>query len=134
MEARVGGREASKRGRTGGQRHGCRSRYGCGLESGGSCARSAGLTLTPPRIPLAQIVPFLSSPLLPLSLPPLSLPSCRQASALKAWGGEDAKLAEASKAFLERATANGQAAQGKYMGGAGGEEAGKSLFQKDYAY
>mmetsp|Transcript_50411 Transcript_50411/g.102690 ORF Transcript_50411/g.102690 Transcript_50411/m.102690 type:complete len:377 (+) Transcript_50411:135-1265(+) len=57
-----------------------------------------------------------------------------QASALKAWGGKDENAAKASQAFLERANANGQAALGQYQGGAGGADAAKTNFVKNYAY
>lgn len=53
-----------------------------------------------------------------------------QASVLKAWGGKPENIEAAQKAFLLRAQANGLASAGK----APMEEAGESLYVKDYKY
>lgn len=57
-----------------------------------------------------------------------------QQSCLKAWRGEDANVPAAQAVLLARARANGQAAQGLYSGGAGGEGANASTFVKGYVY
>ena len=57
-----------------------------------------------------------------------------QQSCLKAWVGNDANIAAAQSVLNVRAAANGQAAQGKYAGGAGGDGANTSTFVKGYVY
>lgn len=57
-----------------------------------------------------------------------------QASVLKAWGGKDENLPAAQKQLVLRAQANGQAALGKYAGGAASAAAGQSLFVAQHAY
>lgn len=57
-----------------------------------------------------------------------------QQSCLKAWLGQDANVAAAQGVLKVRAAANGEAAQGKYGGGAGGESANTSTFVKGYVY
>ena len=57
-----------------------------------------------------------------------------QQSCLRAWLGKDENVAEAQKVLLARGKANGQAQQGKYGGGAGGDAANASTFVKGYVY
>lgn len=57
-----------------------------------------------------------------------------QQSCLKAWLGEDANVSAAQTVLLARAKANSEAQQGKYAGGAGGDEAKTSTFVKGYVY
>jgi fructose-bisphosphate aldolase, class I len=57
-----------------------------------------------------------------------------QQSVLKAWAGKPENKEEAQRQLLIRANANGQAALGKYEGGAGGLAAESSLYQKNYSY
>lgn len=57
-----------------------------------------------------------------------------QQSCLQAWKGLDENIGAAQGALLERARANGLAAQGLYGGGAGGEAASASTFVKNYTY
>jgi fructose-bisphosphate aldolase, class I len=57
-----------------------------------------------------------------------------QQSCLKAWKGQDANVPAAQKVLLARAEANSLANLGKYRGGAGGEGANVSTYQKGYVY
>lgn len=57
-----------------------------------------------------------------------------QQSTLKAWQGKDENIAAAQVVLRARARANGEAAQGKYAGGAGGEGANTSTYVKGYVY
>lgn len=57
-----------------------------------------------------------------------------QASALKTWGGKSEYVEAARKVLLERARANSEAQLGKYVGGAGGDAASTSNFEKRYVY
>lgn len=57
-----------------------------------------------------------------------------QASVLAAWGAKDENVAAGQKELLIRAKANGQAAMGQYVGGAGGAAASQGLFVKNHAY
>jgi len=57
-----------------------------------------------------------------------------QHSCIKTWKGKEENLKQAQEIFLQRAKANSEAQLGKYAGGAGGEAAGVSLFEKDYRY
>jgi fructose-bisphosphate aldolase class I len=57
-----------------------------------------------------------------------------QQSVLRAWGGSKDNTPKAQEALLIRATANGNAQLGKYAGEAASEEAGKSLYVKNYSY
>lgn len=57
-----------------------------------------------------------------------------QASTIKTWGGKDENVKKAQEVFVERAKANSEAQFGKYAGGAGGELASVSLFEKKYVY
>lgn len=57
-----------------------------------------------------------------------------QASVLKAWGGKAGNVKAAQNELLKRAKANGDAAQGKYGGGATGTAGGQSLFVADHQY
>lgn len=53
-----------------------------------------------------------------------------QQSVLKAWSGKAENVAEAQRQLMIRAKANGEAALGKYQGGAGGAAASQSLHVK----
>ncbi|XP_013413192.1 fructose-bisphosphate aldolase [Lingula anatina] len=57
-----------------------------------------------------------------------------QASVLQAWGGKKENVPAAQQELVKRATANGNAALGKYSGGEQGAAAGKSLFVAGHAY
>jgi fructose-bisphosphate aldolase class I len=57
-----------------------------------------------------------------------------QASVLKAWQGKDANIKEAQKVYAKRATANGQACVGKYVGEDAAGAASESLFVAKHAY
>ncbi|XP_071849177.1 fructose-bisphosphate aldolase A-like [Apostichopus japonicus] len=57
-----------------------------------------------------------------------------QASVLKAWGGKPENVPAAQKEFLKRATANGQAALGKYDGGVAGAATADSLYVSNHTY
>lgn len=54
-----------------------------------------------------------------------------QGSVLKAWSGKAENVAAAQAVLLERASANGAASEGKYMGGSGSTE---SAFVANYKY
>ena len=54
-----------------------------------------------------------------------------QQSVLKAWQGNEANVGAAQAALLERAQANGKAAQGKYEGGSGDTA---STYVANYTY
>ena len=54
-----------------------------------------------------------------------------QQSVLKAWKGDAANVAAAQAALLERAQANGAAAQGTYQGGSGDTA---STYVANYSY
>jgi fructose-bisphosphate aldolase class I len=54
-----------------------------------------------------------------------------QASVLKAWGGDKAKVAAAQAVLVVRAKANSQACLGTFEGSG---VAGESLYVKDYKY
>eukprot|EP00919_Chromeraceae_sp_WS-2016_P008170 GHVR01019336.1.p1 GENE.GHVR01019336.1~~GHVR01019336.1.p1 ORF type:complete len:359 (-),score=92.77 GHVR01019336.1:97-1173(-) len=57
-----------------------------------------------------------------------------QASCLKAWMGDKAKVQASQKVLTDRAKANSEAQKGVYQGGAGGAAAAGSLFEKKYVY
>jgi len=57
-----------------------------------------------------------------------------QASCIKTWRGKPENVPKAQAVLLERARANGEAALGKYKGGAGGDLASESLFVSNYVY
>lgn len=57
-----------------------------------------------------------------------------QASCIKKWDGKKENLKLAQQVLLQRAKANSDAQLGKYEGGAGGPEAGVSLFESNYVY
>ncbi|KAF2879361.1 hypothetical protein ILUMI_26808 [Ignelater luminosus] len=57
-----------------------------------------------------------------------------QASVLRAWGGKDANVAAGQAELLKRAKVNGEAALGKYIGGAQGQAGDQCLFVKNHAY
>jgi len=57
-----------------------------------------------------------------------------QASVLKAWAGKDENIEAAQKVLLHRASANGDAQQGKYSGEEGAATAAESLFVKKHVY
>jgi len=57
-----------------------------------------------------------------------------QASCIKTWRGSKENVPTAQHVLLERAKANGEAAQGTYHGGAGGSSASESLFVSNYTY
>ncbi|CDO66913.1 fructose-bisphosphate aldolase [Plasmodium reichenowi] len=57
-----------------------------------------------------------------------------QASVLNTWQGKKENVAKAREVLLQRAEANSLATYGKYKGGAGGENAGASLYEKKYVY
>ena len=57
-----------------------------------------------------------------------------QQSVLKAWKGKAENVEAAQKELMVRAKANGEAALGKYAGGAGGAAASASLHVKGYTY
>jgi fructose-bisphosphate aldolase class I len=57
-----------------------------------------------------------------------------QQSVLKAWAGKKENADEARKQLAIRAKANGQAALGKYEGGAASVAGDASLHVKNYAY
>jgi len=57
-----------------------------------------------------------------------------QHSCIKAWKGKEENVKHAQEVFHQRAKANGEAQLAKYAGGAGGDSAKVSLFEKDYQY
>jgi fructose-bisphosphate aldolase class I len=57
-----------------------------------------------------------------------------QASVLAAWKGKPENVAAAQAELIKRATANGLAAQGKYVGGSSGTAGEQSLFEADRNY
>lgn len=57
-----------------------------------------------------------------------------QASVLNTWLGKKEHVAKAREVLLKRAEANWLATQGKYKGGAGGDAAAASLYEKKYVY
>lgn len=57
-----------------------------------------------------------------------------QHSCIRTWAGDDANVRAAQEVLMQRAQANGLAAQGRYEGGAGGAAAQESTFVKNYAY
>jgi fructose-bisphosphate aldolase class I len=57
-----------------------------------------------------------------------------QHTVLKTWSGQAGNVAVAQQALLVRAKANGEAAQGKYGGGAGSAAAMESTYVKNYRY
>ncbi|CRG94644.1 fructose-bisphosphate aldolase, putative [Plasmodium gallinaceum] len=57
-----------------------------------------------------------------------------QASVLNTWKGKKENVAKAREVLLQRAEANSLATCGKYKGGAGGENAATSLYEKKYVY
>lgn len=57
-----------------------------------------------------------------------------QKTVLKVWAGKKENVAEAQKALLVRARANGLAALGKYAGDANSATASQSSYVKDYKY
>lgn len=57
-----------------------------------------------------------------------------QASVLNTWKGKKENVAKAREVLLQRAEANSQATYGKYKGGAGGQNAAASLYEKKYVY
>lgn len=57
-----------------------------------------------------------------------------QHTVLKTWMGQAENVGEAQKALLVRAKANGQAAEGKYGGGAGSAASLESTYVKNYRY
>ena len=57
-----------------------------------------------------------------------------QQSCLKAWKGQDANIPAAQAVLMVRAQANSLANLGQYTGGAGGDAANASTYQKGYVY
>ncbi|GER52713.1 fructose-bisphosphate aldolase [Striga asiatica] len=57
-----------------------------------------------------------------------------QQSTLKIWAGKKENVEKAQEAFLGRCKANSEATLGKYTGGAGGDLAAQSLYEKGYKY
>ncbi|XP_049848548.1 uncharacterized protein LOC126315341 [Schistocerca gregaria] len=58
-----------------------------------------------------------------------------QASALKAWGGQESNVDAGRQALMSRAKANSQAQLGTYKGSSSGDASSNvSLFEKDYRY
>jgi len=57
-----------------------------------------------------------------------------QASVLKAWQGKNENVKQAQAELLKRASSNGAAALGKYVGGAAGAADDQSLFVANHAY
>lgn len=57
-----------------------------------------------------------------------------QHSCIRTWDGLDDNIRAAQEVLLQRAQANGLAAQGRYEGGAGGSDAQQSTFVKNYTY
>ncbi|SCP05833.1 fructose-bisphosphate aldolase, putative [Plasmodium ovale] len=57
-----------------------------------------------------------------------------QASVLNTWKGKKENVEKAREVLLKRAEANSLATYGKYKGGAGGADAGASLYEKKYVY
>lgn len=57
-----------------------------------------------------------------------------QASVLHTWQGKKENVAKARDVLLKRAEANSQATYGKYKGGAAGDQASASLYEKKYVY
>lgn len=57
-----------------------------------------------------------------------------QASVLNTWKGKKENVAKAREVLLQRAEANSLATAGKYKGGAGGDNASASLYEKKYVY
>jgi len=57
-----------------------------------------------------------------------------QATVLKTWKGDASNVKAAQEAFLVRAKANSEAAQGLYKGDGASEKASESLYVKNYSY
>jgi len=57
-----------------------------------------------------------------------------QHTVLMTWKGKAENVKAAQAEFMKRAKANGEAAVGKYTGGAGGDAGGESLFVADHKY
>lgn len=57
-----------------------------------------------------------------------------QQSTLKTWAGKKENVEKAQAAFLSRCKANSEATLGNYIGGAAGDLAAQSLYEKGYKY